>query len=862
MKKTSWIASFLILLAGAVGGFAQGAGLYGQQIVVDANSTEAADELADWLGKVTKVSFKVVSATATAPTSGICMLDASSKLAAPSDLARLKDKCKEAFVIRSEGDGLLWITGNSIMALRHGVYSYLDQLGCRWFFPNDHWTIIPSLKSIVVKADRVEAPAFHEREFGGTGGFGGDLVVDPKRSMQGRWAQWSARNRMGGEMPLSGHTGEAFNMAHKKDLLAHPEYLAEIKGKRVPFDEIAKPCVSNPAARKLYIDWTLKRFDPVMEKDPDGPHAWGISVEPADGGGHCECAQCRKIGNGSPTDQVFFLANEVAKAMAADFPGKKVSLLAYNEHAMVPSIPLEPNVVVWVTPYGFNRTGLTGDDLLMAWGKKCKEIAVYDYWLIPDWSNNLPDMDYLDAMPARLRFWNSVSVKAFCGESTYSSGSVGLVWYVASRLMWNPAADVKTLVADFYQKSFGPAAPPMKRMLERWCKGFLPVPNEIGLSFRDLQEARKLATDDATRARINDYVLYVQYLRLWVEYQQAARGQPSTAKDVEQREEDEAQQTKAREQAIEALLTHCWRIYDSTMVHSYRMAMLITHRYEKGDLSKKLIARWPMSNKPEADEKADGWKNFLASVKPPTSADIDQMVADGVQKFKTVEYEARSYSDKVVPLNPPGKPVDEWAESPPMACTQDCLFWAADGVSQVPIMITTGQISASTITVTVKDPSGKVVLTKQYGPKVPWEKLVIPTAAPGLYQMNIFDPKVTYMLKVPKNLPFVLKGGFLSTSQNPKTYFYVPKGLKRIAFYANGAIPFELYDLDGVKSEEKVNGFVVYDIPAGFDDQVWSLAGFKSWEPFRALNFPALFSFSAEGMMVPEEVLAKRPAGK
>jgi hypothetical protein len=128
--------------------------------------------------------------------------------------------------------------------------------------------------------------------------------------------------------------------------------------------------------------------------------------------------------------------------------------------------------------------------------------------------------------------------------------------------------------------------------------------------------------------------------------------------------------------------------------------------------------------------------------------------------------------------------------------------------------------------------------------------------------MNIFDPKVTYMLKVPKNLPFVLKGGFLSTSQNPKTYFYVPKGLKRIAFYANGAIPFELYDLDGVKSEEKVNGFVVYDIPAGFDDQVWSLAGFKSWEPFRALNFPALFSFSAEGMMVPEEVLAKRPAGK
>ena len=54
-----------------------------------------------------------------------------------------------------------------------------------------------------------------------------------------------------------------------------------------------------------------------------------------------------------------------------------------------------------------------------------------------------------------------------------------------------------------------------------------------------------------------------------------------------------------------------------------------------------------------------------------------------------------------------------------------------------------------------------------------WQTLAVPTPVAGLYKMSIFDPKVSFGLRVPKNLPFVLKGGFISTSQSPKVYFFV-----------------------------------------------------------------------------------------
>lgn len=853
-----WNSRLAALILATVCTFAfgseQAAGLYGRKIIVegppDKMVQESADELALWLNKATGATFEISPAPADTNASAIYLLKSDSKLAPPADAERLKDKGFEAFVLRSDANSKLWIIGNSPMALRNGVFFYLDQLGCRWFFPNEHWNIIPSLKSIALNIDRIESPAFRCRDLAGTGGFGGSLTIDPERKLQARWYKWQDRNLLGGEIQLSGHTGEAFNVKYKDVLEAHPEYLAEINGKREPWTEITKLCTSNPDLRKLYVDDQIRLFKESYEYDPNSRSAWGRSVEPADGGGHCECSECRKIG--SVSDRVFFMANEAAKEMTRQFPGKKVSLLAYHKHAAVPSIDIEPNVLVWVTPYGFNQTGLPGDELLKAWAKKSGELGLYDYWVIPDWSNCLPDLSYLTTVPRKIRFWHENSVRAFNAESTYSAGNAGVVWIVASRLLWNPDADVSAVVEDFYTKSFGPAAPPMKRMLERWCSydnTFLLREHELGLSFRDIAEARKLAPDDATRKRIDDFALYVQYLRLWYDYQIKPKFEVT---------QDEPKRLEAKKKAADALVEFCWRIYDSAMVHSYRMHELIKWRYEAD--APRFDAQWPLY------EKAPAWDNL----KPVTTEEIEQYVADGVRTFKPAEFKLRDYSENLVPLLKPTRPRADVTWTPRMYGDVECRFWAADGVREIKMEFVSGYTptadsKAPNDVITVIGPDGKTVLNQTMESDGVWRTIAIPTPGQGLYRMTVFDQKAFFYMKVPVNLPFVIAGGFVSVDLAPRMYFLVPKGLDRLAIDAEGVIPFDLMDGSSIPAPGenpdvwadktiKVNGFIVKDVPPQLRGTLWSFRGFKSDSRLRAINVPAYFALSPEGMLVPAEV--------
>src|SRR5262249_2661806 len=113
-----------------------------------------------------------------------------------------------------------------------------------------------------------------------------------------------------------------------------------------------------------------------------GPKADMVSLEPSDGGGHCECVQCKKLG--STSDQVFGLANEVAREVAKEHPGKLVGLYAYNEHCDPPSFPLEPHVCVQLTR-GFNWGRYSFDELAELWPKRCKNMGFYEYYSVWAW---------------------------------------------------------------------------------------------------------------------------------------------------------------------------------------------------------------------------------------------------------------------------------------------------------------------------------------------------------------------------------------------------------------------------------------------------------------------------------------------
>jgi hypothetical protein len=72
------------------------------------------------------------------------------------------------------------------------------------------------------------------------------------------------------------------------------------------------------------------------------PEQDSVSVDPSDGLGWCECDKCQAMG--SVSDRALTLANEVAKAINKQHPGKYVGMYAYSAHSP-PNLRVHPQVI-------------------------------------------------------------------------------------------------------------------------------------------------------------------------------------------------------------------------------------------------------------------------------------------------------------------------------------------------------------------------------------------------------------------------------------------------------------------------------------------------------------------------------------
>lgn len=754
----------------------------------------------------------------------------------PEDAADLLPEASpEACCLWPDHEGTVWLVSRTDLGLTHAVYFYLEKLGCRWYFPSEGWTIVPQRNEIGLPEARAFAPAFRSRAFSGTGGFGGSLPLDPERTIQARWSDWQRRNRFGGEFQLSGHTGEAFNVKYRSQLQAHPEWRAMIDGERVPWSQIAKFCVGNPEVVDLYVRDRVEAYRQLREYDPLSPRAWAVSVEPADGGGHCTAPESLAIG--SVSDRVFHVANQVARAVASEYPDGRVSLFAYNEHAAVPSIPLEPNVYVMVIPYAFQRTGLSPDQLLDAWSAKVPRMGVYDYWSIPDWSHDLPTFDSLRFGPDRLRGWHERGVDSFLCESTYSSGAMGPAWYIASRLAWNPETDVDSLFEEFLTDCFGTAAEPMRRMLRRWSNGFYLTSHELALSFRDVESAWQLsAGDHATQRRVADYGRYVEYLRLRFDYLQSKRGSDD------------------RTQAAEELVRYAWRIYDSSMIHAFRLSQLMA-RDERlaGRPELETLFDWQ-------DPEAAAW----STIRPVSNAEVREIVRRGASQFQPQRFEPRRFRGELIRLD--ASPLAESHDEPtPVLWLNNSLTLHV--LCESPGFAFRPRVAAEdAVRMLVTDADGRLIADHSITTGEAWQsswsdvEIILPTT--GLYRVEIISQKRMFRLMLPDAIDHSLPGW--SNSQGtptPRLYFYVPESTSRLSIYANyvAAGPPQFFAPDGTEvSPDLVDGghLMLIPVPAEHRGKVWSLDRAKCpLGPLRMLNAPESFALAPNRLLVPEDAL-------
>lgn len=421
--------------------------------------------------------------------------------------ARLAGAAPESFLLLSSAKRLL-VLGKDPAGASHGVYTVLNDLGCRWYFLGRDWEVIPRRASVEVSADRVEGPAMRVRKLNCGASQGG--------ASRALFEEWSRRNRLGSAYGRAGISHAYANYVPEALFKEHPEWFA-----RVSADGFSpgnqqnglQPCTTQPEVVKRFTEGALGILRARRENDPSNTLL--LSVSPNDNTGNlCRCEKCRAVG--SYTDCALLLANQVAEAIRGEFPNTLVGFMAYGRVSPAPSEgrAADPNVIVsMATAYTWNSNPL---EMMLQWPRFARHLIVREYYSIGQWGGARPDYDgpAVADLSRTLKRWHARGIEGVEAEMNHFWGSCGARFWAAARFLWAPDLPLESVRDDFFANCWGAAAAPMRRYYDRWEEGQPASPRALGLAFQDLAEAARLAADPAVRRRVDLLTLYLHWFHL------------------------------------------------------------------------------------------------------------------------------------------------------------------------------------------------------------------------------------------------------------------------------------------------------------------------------------------------------------
>ncbi len=782
----------------------------------------AAAELATQLGRISGAKFEVQTGDGA---SGIAVGRAEDFPAlktgasfAPADPTR-----GEEYLLRSHAKGV-WVLGATDLAARDAVWDLLHRLGYRQFFPGKTWEVVPVQTQLAISVDALEHPAYLSRVI--WYGFGAwDYAKGPYR-------EWCERNRAVRGIELNtGHSYDGILSRNKAAFAAHPEYLGLVAGVR----KSTKFCISNPGLRDLVVADALAQFAADPEKQ-------SVSVDPSDGGGWCECEACAKLG--SVTYRAITLANAVAEAVTAQYPGKLVGLYAYNEHSPVPHIKAHPAVVVSVAT-SFIRGGFSVDQLLDGWSQHATTLGIREYYSVNTWDRDLPGAargGNIDYLKRTIPHFNEKSARFVSAESSDNWGPNGLGYYLASRMLWDPreAGRIDELTADFMEKCFGPSREPMAKFYQLLDSSKRqPLCDDLlGRMYRLIDEARGLAHDPAVLARLDDLTLYTRYVELWLEY--------STAKN------------QPRQAAFEALIRHAYRMRGTMMIHTLAL-------YRDLDNRDKSVAI-PTEAKWNAPEGKNPWK----SSEPFTREELDGFRRGGIANRKLLDFTPVSFSAELVPAAPlqldagaPGT-MGIYSRSP-----RSYYLWNAQLDTTFTFNVTSGIIYQTNGPTKVDlypaaEAEGKSVAHAEVPPDRTAQTVELHSTFQGLHRVEIVGggaAQTTWDDSPP--MPVTIESSVESPGRfhgRWSLYFYVPRGTKTIGGFSESGGTLRNASGDIVRKFEEKPGYFNIPVPAGEDRRLWK---FEQCLGDKVLmTVPPFLARSAAELLLPREVVEADAAPK
>ena len=777
---------------------------------------QGARTLADYLGKMSGGTFAVKDGDGRVGLA-VGRFDDFPNLASQVPAATKEPTASEDYLLRSHAGGL-YLLGRSDQAVEHAVWDFLYRLGYRQFFPGPTWEVMPKKADLQLAVDVLEKPSYFSRRiwYGyGTWDYNDKAYPD-----------WCAKNRATGGIVLrTGHAYDGIHARNKKEFEAHPEYLGLFKGER----RTKQYCISNPGLRKLVVEDALTQ----MKRDPA---AQSISLEPADGGGWCECEHCRKLG--SVSDRALTLANDVAQALDKHYPGTFVGMYAYNEHSPPPTIKAHPRVIISVAT-SFIRGGFTVDKLLEGWHKQGAMLGIREYYSVNTWDRDLPGA----ARATRLAYvrdtvphFHANGARFFSAESSDNWGPNGLGYYLASRILWDvrEAKRADAIVDDFFDKAFGPARKPMEKYYGLLDGANRPLLSDdlVGRMYRLLAEARGLAGDPAIERRLDELVLYTRYVELWLDYANAEGAK--------------------RQENFEKLIRHAYRMRGTMLIHTKALYRDLDARDKSVSIPKE--AAW------NVPEKKNAWKDST----PFSKQELEEISARGIAVRKLFDFTPVSFSQELVlaaRLNlPEVKPGTMGLYSRGVRVYHT---WAPDKGANLALKVTGGRVYQNRGEVKLAlfpaaDVEGKASdQASAPGDREP-HPVTLKSPHPGHHRLEVSDAGAGTEVSWPEGMTMTVA----SSSEQPASfhgrwtlYFYVPKGTKMIGGYASG-VGF-LRDGAGnkVHTFDKQPGYFSIPVPSGQDGKLWK---FENSAGQRLLmTVPPYLARSGRELLLPAEIVER-----
>jgi hypothetical protein len=483
-------------------------------IFIDAYATPpekfAAQELRTYLEKLTGRTISIRSDywIKTAPT-GKYLVVGKCHFSADIDSSRLTT---EQYVIDITPDRVAIVGGRDRQrGVLYGVYDFLEQLGVRWYRPEPWGEYVPRLDSIELSVGRQLAS---EPDYAYRSGVAGGFTRHAECTLdQSEWASlWALRNRLNGSDPGSdprygGQVSLRFDHIYyqlirvEEHFDQHPEYFCLFKGERrrtQPDGSATRPdnptglqlCLSNRGLQELFAQKII-----AQARGRRDLNTVSFSVTPNDACPFCECDECKAMDDPrdatSMSNRVCKFTNIVARKLAQEVPGARVSLNVYSTWTSPPTIVerMEPNVLIHIALInGWADYTKKFDDPAPNWNRptmdsfqRWKELGVsgiytYEYYSGYGWKGPLP---VVRTMADRMRQYRRFNVRGVYNEASPSWGPQGLEMYMFAKLIWKPDLDVERELDLYYRNFYGPAEKPMKSYHEALTHALEKSPSPV-----------------------------------------------------------------------------------------------------------------------------------------------------------------------------------------------------------------------------------------------------------------------------------------------------------------------------------------------------------------------------------------------